>query len=264
MTIGSLALAGIPGFSGYFSKEAILTAVYDSPAPTAGFALALLCLTVLLTAFYSWRLMFAVFWGPSHAGAEVGDGDSHGHRAQHHGHGRATLMALVVALLGVGAVTSGFVGDKLLVGNAEAAFWAKTIVLLPDPAALPLALQLIITSLAVLGILGAYACYVVWPSLPGRVATTLAPLDTFFRNKWGFDSLYQQYFVRGSRTAGRRLAQTVDGSWIDGLFVNKIVTITHSIAKSCGETQTGLINDYALTMITGVTMIGAAMVAWWL
>ncbi len=250
MAIGSLALAGMPGFAGYYSKEAIMTAVFDSGRPAALFAFGVLLVTIPLTAFYSWRLMFAVFFGAAHqAGQEHGDTHGPGH------HGSAVLMVLTVVALAVGAIASGLVGDKLLIGAEETLYWAKTIALVPDPAALPLTVQGLITGLAGLGILAAWAAYIRWPALPGAVARRLAPLDAFFRAKWGFDTFYHKYLVLASLSAGRRLSSTVDGSWIDGLLVRRTVNLTDRITRACSRLQTGKVYDYALTMVAGITII---------
>ena len=94
--IGSLALIGFPGTSGFFSKDAILEAVHASQNPVAGFVYWFVLAGVFITAFYSFRLVFMTFHGPERFGHDAHDQghadhakdakghDSHGHDAHSH------------------------------------------------------------------------------------------------------------------------------------------------------------------------------------
>ncbi len=233
MAIGSLALSGIPGFSGFFSKEAILAAVQASDRPGAALAFALLVVTVPLTAFYSWRLMFTVFLGGS--AAKV----SHGHDHHHgHGHGSAALMLVTVVVLTGLTLVSGVVGR-----------------LSPHYAELPAVYGYLVIALAVAGIFGALIACVLAPSLQGQIARSLSPIDALLRAKWGFDILYDRYLVAATFNAGRSLALSVEDSRFNGLFANKITEAVWRFARGCVRIQTGFIEDYAVGMIAGIAIL---------
>ncbi|MBI1207669.1 MAG: NADH-quinone oxidoreductase subunit L [Azospirillum sp.] len=264
MIIGSLALSGMPGFSGFYSKEAILAAVWASDRPVAGFAFALCAATVALTAFYAWRLIFAVFHGTARGGsthgegAETGDGRQGGHDAGHHA--TPGTMVATLALLAVAVVVSALSGLALLPEGGHAGFWGTALAGNAPAPALPPAIQGGLIAAVFAGIALAYACYVRWPLLPAWIAARFRPLDRLFRNKWFFDAVYHRYFVEASYRAGRRLARTVDGSWIDDFGVKKIVGITKNAAGRVAGLQSGLIYDYAFAMVAGITVV----VSWFL
>jgi NADH-quinone oxidoreductase subunit L len=238
MAIGSLALAGIPGFSGFLSKEAILTAVYASGHPSGAAAFLLLVATVPLTAFYSWRLMFTVFFGPPAVGPQAPDhGHDHG-RGHDHGHGGVVLMATAVAVLTGATLVSG-----------------KAVELVRPVGEMPGPLMVLITALALAGMAVAWVVCVAAPDLQHRAARSVASLNAFLNNKWGFDSVYDHYLVTGVRRASRRLVLSVKMSGIENIIARKIVTLTLKFSRACVRAQTGLIYDYALTMIIGMTAL---------
>ena len=102
MWIGSLALAGIPIFAGYYSKDAILEAAYASHGAFAGYAFWLGVFAALLTAFYSWRLLFMAFHGEPRMD----------HHTFEHVHESPRVMRIPLIVLAVGAVVAGFFGHR--------------------------------------------------------------------------------------------------------------------------------------------------------
>ncbi len=233
MAIGSLALSGIPGFSGFLSKEAILGAIYAaSDRPSAAIAFSLLVLTVPLTAFYSWRLMFVVFFGQSGRA-------SHGHDQDHgHSHGTAWLMLATVVLL-MGATLISGVAGRLFAPAAE----------------LPEMIGFLVIGLAAAGIVAALICYIFVPELPGRIARALPVLYRLFNEKWCFDSVYDRYFVKGAGGMIKELAYSVNGSWIENLIRNQVSVSVWNFARRSVSIQTGFIYHYAAGMITGIAVI---------
>ncbi|HLT02198.1 MAG TPA: NADH-quinone oxidoreductase subunit L, partial [Geminicoccaceae bacterium] len=124
MWIGSLALAGVPIFAGYYSKDMILEAAYAAEGPFATYALWLGLAAAVLTAFYSWRLLFMTFHGAPRASAEVMD----------HVHESPRVMTIPLILLALGATFAGIFGLPMVEGTGE--FWRGAIFTLPEHDAL--------------------------------------------------------------------------------------------------------------------------------
>src|SRR5579875_3541317 len=201
MWLGSLALAGIPPFAGYWSKDAILEAAFARSA-TSGVALyGFICGTAaaFLTAFYSWRLLLMTFHGKPRMSEET----------LHHVHESPPVMTVPLMLLAVGAVFAGWALHGLFIGEEWQDFWRGAIVIGPhnhvllEAAHVPLYIALLTTVLGLLGIAIAYLFYMVNPNLPVRLAATFPGIYRFLLNKWYFDELYDFLFVRPAQRLAR-------------------------------------------------------------
>src|SRR6185437_12673778 len=166
MWIGSLALAGIWPFAGYYSKDTILEASYAAGTGVGLYAYWLGVFAAFITAFYSWRLLFMTFHGKSRADHDV----------MHHVHESPKVMLLPLVVLALGAVFAGMVGFHLFVGEGRAEFWREAILVLPQHDALagaeevPFVVKLLPFIAAIGGIAAAYVCYMVRPELPALAA----------------------------------------------------------------------------------------------
>ena len=122
MWIGSLALAGIPLFAGYYSKDMILESAWGAHSAVGTYAFWLGIAAAAMTAFYSWRLLFMTFHGKPRADEHV----------MAHVHESPPVMLGPLCVLAVGAVLAGFVGYHSFVGEGMAAFWNGAILILPE------------------------------------------------------------------------------------------------------------------------------------
>jgi len=250
MWIGSLALAGIPIFAGYYSKDAILEAAFARHCAVGTYGFVCGVVAAFLTAFYSWRLLILTFHGRSRASDEVFG----------HVHESPPVMLAPLVLLAVGAVVTGFAFDGSFIGEGWHDFWRGSIVnaagnnVLNDMHHVPGIVSLLPTIVGVLGIALAYTMYVALPELPARLAAAVPGVYRFVLNKWYFDELYDAVFVRQATRVARILWQVGDAQVIDGI-PNGIAALTTDSSAQVVRIQTGSIAVYAFTMLIGLVLL---------
>jgi NADH-quinone oxidoreductase subunit L len=255
MWIGSLALAGIPIFAGYYSKDAILAAAWASGTAVGRYSFCLGTFTAFLTAFYSWRLLIMTFHGETRAD----------HETQHHIHESPWVMLAPLCVLAAGAMFAGMLADHFFVGEGREEFWKKAILVLPahDSIAASEHNGGFIDSLpligGLIGIALAYICYMLRPGIPAAAAMHFRALYLFLLNKWYFDELYDRLFVRSAFSLGDGLWKTGDGAVVDGI-INGIAARTRDAALGASRLQTGYVYHYAFAMLIGVV----ALITWYL
>jgi len=255
MWIGSLALAGIPIFAGYYSKDAILAAAWASGTAVGRYSFCLGTFTAFLTAFYSWRLLIMTFHGETRAD----------HETQHHIHESPWVMLAPLCVLAAGAMFAGMLADHFFVGEGREEFWKKAILVLPahDSIAASEHNGGFIDSLpligGLIGIALAYICYMLRPGIPAAAAVHFRALYLFLLNKWYFDELYDRLFVRSAFSLGDGLWKTGDGAVVDGI-INGIAARTRDAALGASRLQTGYVYHYAFAMLIGVV----ALITWYL
>lgn len=250
MWAGSLALAGIFPFAGYYSKDAILEAAFADGSPVAIYGFVCGVLAAFLTAFYSWRLLLLTFHGRSRAD----------HHVLEHVHESPLVMTGPLIVLAVGALIAGFSLRGLFIGADWHAFWRNSIGVVPGNDILarmeeiPAWAALAPSVLALLGIALAYVMYVAVPTLPAGIAARFAPIYRFLLNKWYFDELYDAVLVRPFFALARLLWQVGDVTIIDGV-PNSIAHIAEDSAEQAVKLQTGSIAVYAFSMLIGVVLL---------
>ena len=254
MWIGSLALAGIWPFAGFFSKDMILEAAYAAQSSQGAFAFWIGIAAALMTAFYSWRLLFMTFHGKPRAAPEV----------MSHVHESPKIMTLPLIALAIGAVFAGYLGFDAFVGEGRDAFWGASVLVLAGNDSIqaahgvPLWVKILPLVVAVAGIAVAWLMYVRRPELPGLLAARLRPLYLFLLNKWYFDELYDWAFVRPAHYLGRSLWKSGDGAVIDGVGPDGVAAAALNLARRASQLQTGYLYHYAFAMLIGV----AGLVTW--
>ena len=250
MWIGSLALAGIPPFAGYWSKDAILEAAWASPGGIGQYGFWCGTIAAFLTAFYSWRLLILTFHGVSRA-------DRH---ALEHAHESPLVMTGPLMVLALGALLAGWAFEGDFIGREWREFWGEAIVNGPDIGVMeamhqvPGVISLLPTMMGVLGIGLAYVMYMVVPSLPARLAGAMPGLYRFVLNKWYFDELYAVLFVHPALWLARVLWQTGDATLIDGV-PNGLAALAQDGSRQTVRIQTGSIAVYAFTMLIGLVVL---------
>jgi NADH-quinone oxidoreductase subunit L len=250
MWIGSLALAGVYPFAGYYSKDAILEAAYASGSTIGMYGFWCGLISAGLTGFYSWRLLILTFHGAPRADQHTMD----------HVHESPAIMTVPLILLAVGAVVTGFMFRDQLIGENWEHFWGESIRLNPHNNVL-IAMEHVSpwVSLApsVIGIAGialAYLLYVGMPYVPGQIAMAFPAVYRFLLNKWYFDELYNATLVQPTLRLARVLWQVGDAKIIDGM-PNGIASLTGSSSGQVVKLQTGSIASYAFAMLIGVVAL---------
>jgi NADH-quinone oxidoreductase subunit L len=266
MMIGALASAGIPGFSGFFSKDAIIEAVQLSQVPGSGFAYFCVLSCVFVTAFYTFRMMFMTFHGAERFAAHGdhdGHGDAHGHgNAPHESPAVVTGPLIVLAILSICAgwwigsvLFGGYFGDAIVVsephdvlGELGKEFHGVVAMMIHATVTWPF-------WLSIAGIASAAFLYLKRTDLPEKLRGIFGPAYTLLDNKYYFDRFNDWFFAGGARLLGRGLWKGGDIAVIDGVFVNGSARLVGWFAAIARKLQSGLIYHYAFTMIIGVFVL---------
>jgi NADH-quinone oxidoreductase subunit L len=278
MFIASLAIAGIPGFAGFFSKDEILWQSYSSPQGSNllyGVGLA----TAGLTAFYMWRLMNMTFYGKSRVKPEV----------EAHIHESPASMTVPLSLLAVGSVLAGWIGTPKLWGMSgwfrgleqwlEPSFASAAVEATQEgahDASVEWILMTVSVAVALIGISIARYFYHHRPEIPDKFESRFSPLYGLLQNKWYVDELYDFIFVNGFAKGGGTVLgafdrNVIDGGvngagwltrfsstvsiWWDTWIVDGAVRLTSLIVKISSYpvrvVQTGRVQAYALFVVVG-------------
>ena len=251
MWVGSLALAGIPFFAGYYSKDLILEAAWAASSNSGYFAFWLGCLAAFLTAFYSWRLLLLTFHGNFNSSKEVLD----------HVHESPFVMLIPLFVLALGAIFSGWYFYNDFVGYNWKEFWGNSIFISEKHKAfklahyVPLWVKYLPIFLAILGILCAYLFYVLNPNLPKILSKKFSLIYNLFFNKWYFDELYDYLFVKSFIKFGNFFWKKGDEGTIDRFGPNGISKLVKNISSKSIIIQSGYIYHYAFAMLIGLVVL---------
>jgi NADH-quinone oxidoreductase subunit L len=246
MLIGTLSITGFPFTSGYVSKDAIIEATYAAHTQVGNFAFVLTLLAAVLTAFYSWRLMFLTFEGKPRESKDVLE----------HAHEPPWTMGVPLVLLALGALVLGEVFRHLFIGGGEAEFWRGSLVTHEGAHhEVPVWIAYAPTVAMLLGFATAWYFYVTNPLVPFGLAKRFRGAYLFLLNAWYFDALYDAIFVRPAMRLGRFLWKTGDGTIIDGIGPDGVSARVIDIAKGAIKLQSGYIYHYAFAMLIGVAAI---------
>jgi NADH-quinone oxidoreductase subunit L len=259
--IGSLALIGFPGFSGFFSKDAIIEAVHASTIAGSDFAYFAVLVGVFITALYSFRLFFLVFHGEERF-------DSHG---GHKPHEPPWVVTAPLIMLAIPSVVAGyFIGDMVygrFFGNAiivagphdvlaeQAAHYQGVFsFMLHGLSALPV-------WFAISGVAMAWYLYMYRTELPDMLQQRFMSIYRVLDNKYGFDDFNDKVFAGGSRSLAGLLWRVGDRLLIDGAMVNGSAKMVGWASKWLRLLQSGYLYHYAFAMILGVWLLLTLYVA---
>jgi NADH-quinone oxidoreductase subunit L len=246
--VGALAIAGVPGFSGFFSKDMVLEAAYVS----GHFFVWLLGLIGAgCTAFYIFRAYFLTFTGESRVDP---------HKAAHL-HEMPPVMTVPLMILAVLATVGGWVGlpAGLLWSDAFGHYLAPVLAEPHGhhghpPAATIFFLMVVTTSIALGGIAWAWILYVRQPELLEKISAATGRAHAVLWNKYWIDELYETVLLRPYRMAARFFWKGVDAVIVDGI-VNGVGMGVSTSALVWRRVQTGNVQHYALGMVVGAVAL---------
>ena len=246
MWIGSLAIIGFPYLSGYYSKESILENAFYASNGIAYFAYLVGILTALLTAFYSWRLLFLTFHGENRSNNKTYD----------HAHESPLVMTVPLFILAIGSIFSGIFFDDYFIGYYKKEFWDNAILLTESyHKYLPLTQSLISKSAVAIGIL---VCVLIYSNNLNRaknLSYNLDPLYSLSKNKWYVDELYHKVFVLTFFKLANFFWKRGDEKTIDGLGPNGVSWIISKSSSYVSLFQSGYLFHYAFAMLGGLVII---------
>jgi len=233
LVCAALAIAGVPFTSGFFSKDAILSAAYD----VSPWYYWIGTITAGMTAFYVWRAMFMTFWGE--------------YRGHHHPHESPVSMTGPLAVLAFLSLAGGLLFK--VPAFLEPLFGAE--------AKEDMTLVMISSAAGLVGIGVAYWMYVLSPSIPDAIASKFSGLYNLIYNKYYVDEIYDATVVdpviAGSTTV---LWKAVDVGVIDGA-VNGVGSNARGMGSILSMLQSGSIRNYATWVVFGSVLLVAAIAA---
>ncbi len=255
MFIAALASAGVPGFSGFFSKDAIIEAVQFSNIPGVEFAYFCVLATVFVTALYTFRLIFMTFHGAPRM-------DKH---TKEHLHESPWVVTLPLVVLAIPTIAAGWFIGPIVFGS----YFDGVIYVLPEHDAIEklgaeftgvfgMMMHALSTApfwLSAGGIFTAWFLYIARTDLPEKIKKMFGPIYTILDRKYYIDEFYSWLFAGGTRALSTFLWKVGDIKIIDGFFVNGTARVVGWTAMLVRRFQTGYIYHYAFTMIVGVFVL---------
>lgn len=257
--IGALALAAIPPFSGFYSKDAIIEVVNAATIPGAEYAYICLLLGAFVTSLYIFRAFFLTFHTQPRFDAHTAE----------HVHESSAVVTIPLIILAIPSVFLGVVMAYPMLYSISSPWLGNSIFVLPiydffndirlhyqnTDATLALTLEAfrhLPFCFSIAGIFVAWICYIKLPNLPSWFMQRFIWLYKLLVNKYGFDAFNDKALVRGSRTMSDFFFHVMDVKVIDHLLVDGSGRGISRLSRWMRRLQSGYIYHYALAMILGL------------
>jgi NADH-quinone oxidoreductase subunit L len=240
--VGCIAIAGIPPFSGFFSKDAILLSAFEKSPVLYGIAL----FAALLTAFYMFRLLFITFTGKFRGT----------HEQEHHLHESPAAMTIPLIILAVLAFAGGWVGipDVLMQGGDKIGKFLAPVIQSHGEHSVSHSTEYMLmglsTGLVLVVIIAA------WFKFKNYQRHEVTGFGKVLENKWYVDELYEKIIVQPLHWFGGFLNSIFDKYVVDGL-VNGVGRLVNYGSRQLRLLQSGQVANYVLLMVAGMVVIFA-------
>ena len=248
MIIGTLALTGFPFLSGYYSKDAIIEFAYLKGNTVGYYAAVVGIFTALLTAIYSWRLIFKTFHG-TYENKKLKIKTIHE---------SSYVMLVPLIILAIGSIFAGFFFKELFIGHdGSNDFWANSIKFL-SPLSTDHPPSWIVYSTPIIVVLSipiSYYLFVKNKDITNWLVNENKPLYNFLLNKWYFDELYDYLFVRPTKSIGMFFWKNIDVKTIDRFGPDGISNVIKKLSNKAVKFQSGYIYQYAFIMLLGLSAL---------
>ena len=247
MVVGTLALTGFPFLSGFYSKDAIIEFAFLKGTNVGYFAAGIGIMTAVLTALYSWRLIFKTFHGKFN--------NKNLSKSEIHESGLTITIPLL--LLVVGSIFSGFLFKEFLIGHDYNNFWRDSILILEkfDHSGIPLWLLVITPFFVTILIPVSFYLYIKKTKLLDGIVLKYNSLYNFLLNKWYFDELYNFIFVEPLKKIGLFFWKNGDINIIDRYGPDGLSKLIKNIADKAVNLQSGYLYHYAFVMLIGFSIL---------
>jgi len=235
--IGCIAIAGIPPFSGFFSKDAILLSVFEKSPVLYSIAL----FGALLTAFYMFRLLFITFSG-SFRGTE---------EQKHHVHESPAAMTIPLIVLAVLSIIGGFVGipEVFIKGGERLNDFLSPVIAQNNEHLVPHTTEYMLMALST--ILVIIAIIFAWFKFRNYQSTEAKGFGKVLENKWYVDELYDKLIVNPIQNFAKFLNNLFEKYVVDGV-VNGVGRLVHYGSRQLRLLQSGLVGSYVLLMVLSI------------
>tara|TARA_Y100000590_G_scaffold319304_1_gene361345 strand:- start:10372 stop:12279 length:1908 start_codon:yes stop_codon:yes gene_type:complete len=246
MIIGTLALTGFPFLSGYYSKEAIIEFAYMKGSTVGYCAVAVGILTAILTAIYSWRLIFKTFHG------KYNNKKNNLTSIQE----SPFIMLIPSCLLGFGAIVSGILFKNMFIGS-DTQFWSNSILFLGSISHDHVPMWLLITTplIVIIIIPISYYLFIENDKILTKLILKNEKLYNFLLNKWYFDDLYEYIFVKPIKKIGLFFWKKGDVNTIDRYGPDGLSRLVKIISNKAVNFQSGYLYHYAFVMLIGFSFL---------
>ncbi|WP_423147541.1 NADH-quinone oxidoreductase subunit L [Rubrolithibacter danxiaensis] len=249
MLVGTIAISGLPPFSGFFSKDEILAHAYEHNKLLWVIGV----IGAMLTAFYMFRMLFLTFYGEFRGT----------HEQEHHLHESPKSMTVPLIVLAILSAVGGFIGvPEVLGGNHWLARFlqpvfegsnGKTGEIALDHS-IEYVLMTISVVLALVAALISYSKYVKNKHVPVADSSERGALAKLSYNKFYIDELYDALVTRPLNALSGFFYKVIDKTGIDGI-VNGVGSATNEASKGLRLLQTGNIGFYIFVMVAGIVAI---------
>ena len=247
MVIGTLALTGFPFLSGYYSKDAIIEFAYLKGSTIGYYAAGIGIVTALLTAIYSWRLIFKTFHG-KYNNKDISLSSIHE---------SPLIMILPSCVLAIGAILTGFLFKEMFIGHDNCQFWNSSILFLQSiqhehP---PIWLLVITPLIVIVAIPVSYYLFVINEKILKNFILRNQFIYNFLLNKWYFDELYNFIFVEPLKKIGLFFWRKGDINTIDRYGPDGLAKLVKTISNKAVNFQSGYLYHYAFVMLIGFSIL---------